>query len=108
MDLQPIGNSSELVLIETEDLSFVIKGDISRVGFGDLPSIKVNTFGSYATLDYDEKMYFKEYSDYEIIIESKNNSNIEFHHENINIRKKITPTEKEAKTLVMLLTLRVI
>ncbi len=99
MDLQPTGSSSELILIETEDLSFVIKGDISRVDFGSLPSIKVNTFGNKALLDYDEKMYFKEYSDYEIIIESKNDSNIEFYHENINIRKKITPTRKGSKNL---------
>jgi len=99
MDLQPTGSSSELLLIETEYFSFVIKGDIFRVGFADSPSIKINTFTSEVSLDYDEKMYFKEYSDYEIIIESKNDSEIEFYHENINIRKKITPTRKGSKNL---------
>lgn len=99
MDLQPTGSSSELLLIESEYFSFVIKGDISRIGFADSPSIKINTFTSEVSLDYDEKMYFKEYSDYEIIIESKNDSEIEFYHENINIRKKITSMRKGSKNL---------
>ena len=37
-------------------------------------------------------LYFKEYTNYEIVIERKNKTDIEFYHENTNIRNKVTPT----------------
>jgi len=42
--------------------------------------------------DIDQCLYFKEYTNYEIVIERKNKATIELYHENPNIRNKVTPT----------------
>ena len=52
-------------------------------------------------IQYIKGLYLKEYSDYEIIIQSKNkdNKNIEFYHDNINIRNKVTKITSKSKDL---------
>ena len=92
MDLQPSGNSKELIFIETDEVCFTIKGETSSVGFADEDIIKVSSRCHVDLSEVKRNIYFKEYKNYEVIIESKKKSNITFYHENSNIRDKIAPT----------------
>lgn len=92
MDSQPSG-SNELICIETQNVIFVLKGE--NYGQNDDAEFKAvydedHILGD--NIQYIKGLYLKEYSDYEIIIQSKNkdNKNIEFYHDNINIRNKVT------------------
>jgi len=48
--------------------------------------------------DINKCLYFKEYTNYEIVIERKNKTTIEFYHKNSNVRNKITPTGRGGKS----------
>ena len=45
------------------------------------------------------KVYLKEYTNYELIIESLGSEKIEFYHEDINIRNKVTPVGRKKDLL---------
>lgn len=100
MDSQPSGNNNELISIETENIIFVLKGE--RYGISDEVILKINPANmwvSESNVEYVKGLYLKEYSNYEIIIQSKNNVNVEFYHENINIRNKVTPITSKSMNL---------
>ena len=78
-----------LLHIDTPKLEFVLKG--STYDFSDKECVNLEAFEDNITLSCNKKIYLKEYSNYEVIIRSKDNSNIEFVHENINIRNKVKP-----------------
>lgn len=92
MDSQLSGNRYELLFIETEHIYFTIKGNSSSVGYGNEKSLTVIINGRKEINNINQYIYFKEYTNYEVIIERKDKINIEFYHENINIRNKVTPT----------------
>jgi len=92
MDSQPSGNNSELLFIETEEVYFSIKGNNVAAGYGESKSLTIMVEGKEHVDDTSQCLYFKEYTNYEIVIERKNLTDIEFYHENINIRNKVTPT----------------
>lgn len=101
MDSQPSG-SNELICIETQNVIFVLKGE--NYGQSDDAEFKAvydedHILGD--NIQYIKGLYLKEYSDYEIIIQSKNkdNKNIEFYHDNINIRNKVTKITSKSKDL---------
>jgi len=99
MDSQPSGNN-ELIFIETPNIIFVLKGE--RYGINNEAIFEINTFGielPESDIEYKNGFYLKEYSNYEIIIQSKNNKAIEFYHENINIRNKVTQITSKSKNL---------
>ncbi|MFT8352858.1 DUF2357 domain-containing protein [Clostridium saccharoperbutylacetonicum] len=99
MDSQPSGNN-ELITIETSNVLFVLKGD--RYGISEEAIFKIDPFGKElpeSDTEYINGLYLKEYSNYEIIIQSKNDANTEFYHENINIRNKVTPITSNSKNL---------
>ncbi len=122
MDLQPSGNNvgnsikeitksieeiefdNELITVETKDVLLVIKGQ--NFGIADLDTIIIDTYDKAAEINYNKRLYLKEYSNYEVIIKSKNNANVEFYHENINIRNKITPITKKSKDLSGIINFR--
>lgn len=82
MDSQPSGNN-ELISIETANVIFVLKGE--RYGISDEAILKINPLNMEiheADSEHIKGLYLKEYSNYEIIIQSKNNANLEFYHEN--------------------------
>lgn len=97
MDLQPSGNKDELIFVETERVYFTLKG--KEASTGTKKSLFIFVDGKDITVDNNEFIYLKEYTDYEIIIESKSDSFIEFDHDNINIRNKLTPTGRTGKLL---------
>ena len=101
MDSQPSG-SNELICIETQNFIFVLKGE--NYGQSNDAEFKVVYDKDHIPSDniqYIKRLYLKEYSDYEIIIQSKNkdNKNIEFYHDNINIRNKVTKVTSKSKDL---------
>lgn len=99
MDSQPSGNN-ELIYIETANVIFVLKGE--KYGISDEAILKINPLNieiHEADIEHIKGLYLKEYSNYEIIIQSKNNANVEFYHENINIRNKVTPITSKSKNL---------
>ncbi|MBW9150288.1 DUF2357 domain-containing protein [Clostridium sp. CM028] len=54
----------------------------------------------------DRCLYYKEYSNYEIVIERKNKTTIEFYHENANIRNKVPPTGRDGNILSGIINFR--
>lgn len=106
MDLQPSGNNIELVFIETEEIYFSIKGNDYAVGISNEAELNVNAPVKIIACELNENMYFKEYKNYEIIIEAKNNSKIEFYHDNDTIRDKVTPTGRSGKMLSGIINFR--
>ncbi len=99
MASQPSGNNEELLFIETDEVYLTIKGSGSSIGHGEEKSLKVILNEAVEIDNIDRYIYFKEYNYYEVIIERKNKSDIEFYHENINIRNKITPTGRTGNLL---------
>lgn len=100
MDSLPSGNNNELISIETPNIMFVLKGE--KYGINDKAIFEVNTFEqelSKLDMEYKKGVYLKEYCSYEVIIQSKNNDNVEFYSENINIRNKVTPITSKSKNL---------
>lgn len=96
-DLETLKSNKEILSVETEDIIFVMKGE--NFGTTNSDIIYIDTFGKSSEIECDRKVYLKEYSNYEIIIKSKNDKKIEFYHENINIRNKITPITKKSKDI---------
>ena len=92
MDSQPSGNDYDLLFIETEEVYFSIKGNKETIGYGESKSLTIMVEGKEFVEDINKYLYFKEYTNYEIVIERKNKTTIEFYHENPNIRNKVTPT----------------
>ncbi|WP_298846007.1 DUF2357 domain-containing protein [Clostridium sp.] len=84
--------NSELLFIETEEVYFSIKGNSGGVGYGESKSLTIMVEGKEQVEETSRCLYFKEYTNYEIVIERKNKTDIEFYHENTNIRNKVTPT----------------
>ncbi|PSM59428.1 hypothetical protein C4L39_01425 [Clostridium diolis] len=100
MDSQPSGNNNELISVETENIIFVLKGE--RYGISDEAILRINRFNKdpiESDIEYIKGLFLKEYSNYEIIIQSKNGAAVEFYHENINIRNKVTPITSKSKNL---------
>ena len=92
MALQPSGTSKEeeIIFIETEEIYFSINGSNDSYEILNEATLKVSSKENLIISKFDEHTCFKEYKNYEIIIEGKNNSKIEFYHENYTIRNKIT------------------
>jgi hypothetical protein len=99
MASQPSGNNEELLFIETEEVYFIIKGSPSSIGHSEEKALRVIKDESFEITDIDQHLYFKEYSYYEVIIERKNNAVVEFYHDNLNIRNKVTPTGRTGNLL---------
>lgn len=106
MDLQPSGNNIELAFIETEEIYFSIKGNDYAVGISDEAQLKVVSSVEIITSEFNKNMYFKEYKNYEIIIEAKNNSKVEFYHDNHSIRDKVTPAGRSGRMLSGIINFR--
>lgn len=100
MDSQPSG-SNELICIETQNVIFVLKGENYGHDNGEFKAVYDKDHISSDNIQYIKGLYLKEYSDYEIIIQSKNkdNKNIEFYHDNINIRNKVTKITSKSQDL---------
>lgn len=106
MDLQASGNNIEVVFIETEEIYFSIKGNASFVDTAEEAELKVSSLVGIISCELNKNMYFKEYKNYEIIIEAKNNSKVEFYHNNPTIRDKVTPTGRSGKILSGIINFR--
>ena len=106
MDLQPSGNNKELIFIETDEIYFVIKGNENAVGYSEEKSLYVESIYNIINSEFDENIHFKEYKNYEIIIEAKNKVKIDFYHDNTNIRNKVTPTGRSDKMLSGIINFR--
>ena len=98
MDSQLSGNN-EIIFIETDEVYFSVKANINAIGVSEEKSLTIDCSSKIINSNYNEGIYFKEYQDYEIVIESKKNFNIEFYHDNINIRNKVTVTGRSGKIL---------
>lgn len=97
MDSQPSGNR-ELLFIETPNIIFVLKGD--RYGQDSDATLNIESSNEgIIELNHPKGLHLLEYTRYEIIIESKNNSDIEFYHDNEHIRNKVTPISSRSKSL---------
>lgn len=108
-DLQPSGNneSKEILYVETDNIIFVLKGE--RYGYSNNAKIKVKNINPQNTkLDIvsDNGIYLKEYSNYEIVVQSKSNKNIEFYNDNLHIRNKVTPIFKNSNILSGIINFR--
>ncbi|MBO0552617.1 hypothetical protein EXQ31_07425 [Clostridium botulinum] len=104
MDLQPSGNKKvELVALDTEKISLTIKGNYEK-----LPRIyEESIFQSNVSINcfledeiIDAKLYsngplFYEHENYEIVIESKGDYNVEFFMKQNNKRKRILSYKKQ-------------
>ncbi|CAI3232384.1 Conserved hypothetical protein, DUF524 domain [Clostridium neonatale] len=100
MDSQPSG-SNELICIETQNVIFVLKGENYGHDNGEFKAVYDEDHISSDNIQYIKGLYLKEYSDYEIIIQSKNkdNKNIEFYHDNLNIRNKVNKITSKSQDL---------
>jgi len=108
MALQPSGSRQvELVSIETERIYFIIKGRFKSTGF-DYPeeayrdSFLYECFPADDIIDvnfYSDRVLFYEYTDYQIIIESKGSHELRFFHENKLIRDQITYTTRSKRVM---------
>jgi predicted component of viral defense system (DUF524 family) len=106
MDSQPSGNSSELLFIETDELYFSIKGNHDSVKYGDSKSLTVLVKGKEYEVYSNKYLCFKEYTNYEIVIERRDKATIEFYHENPSIRNKVTPTGRGGNILSGIINFR--
>ena len=106
MDSQPSGNNKELIFIETDEIYFIIKGNENAVGYSEEKSLDVSSNCNIINSEFDENIHFKEYKNYEIIIEAKNKVKIDFYHDNTNIRNKVTPTGRSGKILSGIINFR--
>ncbi len=108
MALQPSGSRQvELVSVETQKIYFTIKGKFRTADF-DYPeeiyadSFFYECFPAEDVVDvnlYSDKILFYEYEDYQIIIESKEDYELRFFHENKLIRDQITYTTKSKRVM---------
>lgn len=105
MALQPSGNK-EIFFVETEHIYLSIKGGEGAFGVSSEATLEVSSTENIITSEFNNHMYFKEYKNYEVIIECKNNSKVEFYHENNTIRNKVTPTGRSGKVLSGIINFR--
>lgn len=127
MDILPTGsNRDELIYIETECISFTIKGKAvhpridSVISASEFSKIRVlcrdqfiieekgrriddanrlKTQNLFHLAEYKINPMFYEQQNYEVIVESSSNSVVEFWHDNINIRNKVTPVGRSGKAI---------
>lgn len=107
MDSQLSGSNNELLVVETDKVLFVLKGE--KYGVSSEAHISVDSLKASEksiSSNYKDNINLKEYSDYEIIIESKTGAEIEFYHDNINIRNKVTPVTSRSKNLSGIINFR--
>ncbi len=94
MDLQTSGNKN-IIEIETEKVAITIKSkDDFNVYKKECLKIKCDDTIKNAT-DNINYRYLKEYTNYELIIESLCEDSVEFYHEDINILNKVTPVGRK-------------
>ncbi|WP_294353774.1 DUF2357 domain-containing protein [uncultured Clostridium sp.] len=97
MDSQASGKN-ELLSFETSNLVFVLKGE--KYGTNNQAEFKLDTYEEEVeNLNFIQGLHLMEYSNYEIIIESKNGASLEFYHDNLNIRNKVTKVTSRSKNL---------
>jgi len=106
MDSQPSGNNSELLFIETDEVYFSIKGNKAAATYGESKSFTIIIQGKETVDNNNQYLCIKEYTNYEIVIERKNKTSIEFYHENFNIRNKVTPTGRGGNILSGIINFR--
>lgn len=120
------GNAIELIELETEYFSLVIKGkpvhpDIDRLYTdresagvkalleADTYNCELESFSYYDPLDelisaeansVYSYPFFYEQQDYQILIEAKNDLKLEFYHENRNIRKSVSSLTRKENILM--------
>ncbi|PRX18491.1 hypothetical protein BX659_14310 [Orenia metallireducens] len=118
------GNDIELIYIETQYFTFTIKGkpihpDIDHLCPNrDNSAIKATLavdpinceLHEFLHFDPDEDLkpyqgesvfpFFYEWQDYQVIIESKNDKELEFHHENKLIREAVAPLSRNKSILM--------
>lgn len=78
MDSQHSSNN-ELISIDTANVIFVLKGE--RYGVSHEAILRINPLNMEShevDIEHIKGLYLKEYSNYEIIIQSKNNAKVEF------------------------------
>lgn len=105
MDSQASGNR-EIVFIESDNICFILKGDSEQVDFNSDTEIRIDSYGNDIEAPFNRNIYLKEYSNYEVIVESKNGVEVEFYHENINIRNKVSPIRRGSKNLSGIINFR--
>ena len=93
MDLQTSGNKNEIT-IETKKVFVTLKTNDCFGEYNDR-CLKLTCEDEIinCTTEIDH-IYLKEYTDYELIIENLSDESIEFYHEDLNIRNKVTPVGK--------------
>ena len=117
-------NSDELVYLQTNLLTVTIKGPASHPAFpgvefrekesginvscddpfeinlsGDAETLSMQSIGRASFASYRLRPLFFEQQRYEIIIEPEEGHNVEFWHENYNIRKNVTPAGRKSNML---------
>ncbi len=85
MHSQPSGNDSELLFIETDEVYFSIKENRAAAEYGESKSLTITVEGIELIDNIYKCLYYKDYTNYEIVIQRKNKTEIEFYHENLNI-----------------------
>lgn len=108
MDSQPSGSRKvELITVDTQKLSLTIKGkyeDPPKVYVEEIfdDGVIVNCVAQNEIIDvhsYSKSPLFYEYENYEIVIESKGDYDIEFFHENKLIRESVSYLTKGKRIL---------
>ncbi|MDV4151762.1 DUF2357 domain-containing protein [Clostridium sp. AL.422] len=98
MDSQASGNR-EIIFIESDNVCFIIKSSSDVINYNNEAEVKIDSYGNIINTEFNKNVHLKEYSNYEVIVESKNGADVEFYHENINIRNKVTQTRRGSKNL---------
>ncbi|MBZ9623258.1 hypothetical protein G9F71_010370 [Clostridium sp. FP2] len=96
METRNINDDDEIV---TQKLLSKAQFGKDERAYGESKSLTIIIEGKECVDDIYQYLCFKEYTNYEIAIERKNKSAIEFYHENPNIRNKVTPTGRGGNIL---------
>ncbi|MVO71505.1 DUF2357 domain-containing protein [Paeniclostridium sordellii] len=94
MDSQTSGNKN-MIEIVTEKIAITLK---CKDTFNEYKNdcLKIHCYDEIKECtEKISKIYLKEYTNYELIIESLCSESIEFYHEDINIRNKVTPVGRK-------------
>lgn len=98
MDSQTSGNKN-IIEIVTDKIAFTLK---SKDTFNEHKNncLEIHCHDEIKESTHNiSKVYLKEYTNYELIIESLGSEKIEFYHEDINIRNKVTPVGRKKDLL---------
>lgn len=98
MDSQTSGNKN-IIEIVTDKIVFTLK---SKDTFNEHKNncLEIHCYDEIKESTHNiNKVYLKEYTNYELIIESLGSEKIEFYHEDINIRNKVTPVGRKKDLL---------